>query len=219
MFCLGRRFLIVRTWICTDPNENKIELKIKFKNHKLIRLMWNSAIFFPFSSSQFHVNYELTPHRIESWKQCNYDFINSRYFRRFLIGDGGFLRQILTGAWRNWLIIWPVRRRWSRYRFNRTGLNLLQQFVVGGFGDKIPADVAEPITGIIDAGSPVWVADELFGRCSVFVFHTWITSENYIVWSTVTIEGANLKVILMEKWILWKFIENKWIFWRERERY
>jgi len=34
----------------------------------------------------------------------------------------------------------------------------------------------------------------------------------------VTIEGANLKVILMEKWILWKFIENKWIFWRERER-
>lgn len=127
-------------------------------------------------------------------------FTNSRYLRRFLIGDGRLLRRILAGAGGNRLVIRPVRRCRRRRRwFDRTGHRRPQSFIGGSDPVRyvVPAEVAEhaslPLAGevisgvgIIGVERPARLAGELTGgcgivSCSVFVFHTWSSRANYAI--------------------------------------
>ena len=118
-------------------------------------------------------------------------FANSRYLRRFLVGDGGFLRRVLAGAGRHRLVIRPRRHGGGRVdRTGQRGLNRPPRSVVGAdpvwlvrfevppeFPEYAPLPVAgEQVrtVGVIGGECPTRVAGELswIGGCSVFVFHS-----------------------------------------------
>lgn len=184
---------------------------------------------------QIYVNYAFTTHAGKVLRKLESSeviflfhffyfgvFANSRYLRRFLVRDSGFLRLILAGARRHRLVIRP--RRCSSGRFNRTGqrgLDRHPQSVVGAdpvglvrfeippeFREYAPLSVAgEQVGGVgaIGGECPTCVAGELIrgwiGGCSVLVFHSWIARANSTVrrrtrdlrWRKLELNPAKLK--------------------------
>ena len=168
-------------------------------------------------------------------------FANSRYLRRFIVGDGGFLRWILAGAGRNRLVVRPRRRGGDRFnRIGQRGLNRLPQSVVGAdpvrlvrfevpheFPEYAPLSVAgEQVcaVGVIGGECPTRVAGELSicggigGGCSVFVFHSWSARANFEVRTRTRSALIVLKEIWIEFWRIWRENAERLRWESENER-